>query len=49
MKPPILKTKNFTLRPIRKGDGKSLQKNINNKKIYKYTATIPSVLDKRCA
>jgi len=41
MKPPILKTKNFTLRPIRKGDGKSLQKNINNKKIYKYTATIP--------
>lgn len=37
----IIKTKDFTLRPFRKGDVKSLQKNINHKEIYRYTLRIP--------
>ena len=37
----IIKNKNFTLRPYRKGDEFSLQKNINDKSIYRYTLRIP--------
>src|SRR3989338_11447733 len=37
----IIKTKKFTLRPYRKGDEKSLQNNINDKNIYKFTIRIP--------
>src|SRR3989338_7157168 len=37
----IIKTKRFTLRPFRKGDERSHQKNINDKAIYKYTLRIP--------
>ncbi len=37
----MLKTKQFTLRPFRKGDEHSLQKNINDKGIYRYTLRIP--------
>ncbi|MDP7116303.1 MAG: GNAT family protein [Candidatus Woesearchaeota archaeon] len=36
-----LKGKGFVLRYYRKGDETSLQKNINNKKIYRYTCEIP--------
>ena len=38
---PIIKAKSFTLRPFRKGDEDSLRKNINNRKIYRYTLLIP--------
>ena len=34
-------TKKFTLRPFRKGDEISLRKNINDRKIARYTLTIP--------
>ncbi len=37
----IIKSKNFILRPHRRGDEESLQKNINNKDIYMYTLRIP--------
>jgi len=37
----IIKSKNFILRPFRKGDEKSLAENINNKKIYRNTLVIP--------
>lgn len=37
----IIKTKKFVLRPFRKGDELSLQKNINNKKIARNLATVP--------
>jgi len=36
-----IKSKNFTLRPYKKGDEESLIKNINDKDIYKYTVRIP--------
>ncbi|MBD3208555.1 MAG: GNAT family N-acetyltransferase [Candidatus Nealsonbacteria bacterium] len=35
-----IKLKNFILRPFRKGDEPSLQKNINNKKIYEMTRRV---------
>jgi len=38
---PTIKLKRFVLRPFRKGDEVSLQKNINDKAIYRYTARIP--------
>lgn len=38
---PIIRTKKFILRPFKKGDEASLVKNINNKKIAKYTLRIP--------
>ncbi len=38
---PIIKSKNFILRPFKKSDAKSLTENINNKKIYRNTARIP--------
>ena len=41
MKIPIIQTKDFSLRPYKKEDAKSLAKNINNKKIYKNTLRIP--------
>lgn len=37
----IIKTKKFTLRPLRQGDQKSLLKNISNKKISRNTLEIP--------
>ncbi|MEF3691894.1 MAG: GNAT family N-acetyltransferase [Candidatus Moraniibacteriota bacterium] len=37
----IIQSKNFILRPVRRGDEVSIVKNINNKKISKNTATIP--------
>jgi len=37
----IIKTKKFTLRPYKKWDEKSLQENINDKHIYKFTVRIP--------
>jgi RimJ/RimL family protein N-acetyltransferase len=37
----IIKSKNFTLRPFKKGDAKSIARNINNKKIYRNTLHIP--------
>lgn len=37
----IIKSKKFILRPYRKGDEKSSQKNINDKAIYRYTLRIP--------
>ena len=37
----ILKGGSFILRPFKKGDEVSLQKNIHNKKIYQYTLNIP--------
>lgn len=37
----IIKSKRFILRPYRRGDEKSLQKNINDKDIYMYTLRIP--------
>ena len=41
MKIPVIKSKEFLLRPFRSGDEESLQKNINNKNIAKVTSTIP--------
>jgi RimJ/RimL family protein N-acetyltransferase len=41
MKQPVLKGKGFILRPYRKGDEVSLQKNINHRYIYRYTMNIP--------
>ncbi len=38
---PTLRAKGFILRPFRKGDEESLQRNINNRKIYMYTLRIP--------
>jgi RimJ/RimL family protein N-acetyltransferase len=37
----IIKSKYFLLRPFKKGDEESLAKNINNKKIYQNTLSIP--------
>jgi ribosomal-protein-alanine N-acetyltransferase len=37
----VLKSDRFLLRPFREGDEASLQKNINNEKIYKNTLRIP--------
>tara|TARA_Y100000310_G_scaffold107843_1_gene106293 strand:- start:12187 stop:12696 length:510 start_codon:yes stop_codon:yes gene_type:complete len=37
----IIKTKKFNLRPYRKGDESSLQKNINDRSIYEFTLRIP--------
>ncbi len=37
----VIKTGKFILRPYRKGDEKSLAKNINDKKIYRSTLRIP--------
>jgi len=37
----IIKSKRFILRDYRKGDEKSLQKNINDLDIYRYTSRIP--------
>ena len=37
----IIKSKQFILRPCKKGDEKSLAENINNKKIYRNTLAIP--------
>lgn len=37
----IIKSKDFILRPFKKGDEKSLRENINNKKIYRNTLRIP--------
>jgi len=37
----MIKTKKFILRPFRKGDEFSLQKNINNKKIVRNLAVVP--------
>mgnify|MGYP001582301576 CR=1 FL=1 len=37
----VIKSKKFVLRSFKKGDEKSLQKNINDKDIYKYTLRIP--------
>lgn len=41
MKLPVIKSKNFILRQFRMGDELSLRRNINNKNIYKNTATVP--------
>src|SRR3989338_9719190 len=38
---PTIKSKQFTLRPYRSGDEKSLRRNINTKRIYDYTLHIP--------
>lgn len=38
---PVIKTKNFLLRPFKEGDEISLAKNINHKKIYRDTLRIP--------
>ena len=38
---PTIKSKPFILRPFRKGDESSLQKNINDKAVYRYTLRIP--------
>ncbi len=37
----VIKSKKFIIRPFKKGDEKSLQKNINDKAIYRYTLRIP--------
>ncbi len=37
----IIKSKNFILRPYRKGDEKSLSQNISHRHIYRYTLNIP--------
>ncbi len=37
----VIKSKKFILRPFRSTDAESLAKNINNKKIYRYTSCIP--------
>lgn len=36
-----LRSRNFVLRPFRKGDETSLRRNINNRKIYRYMRLIP--------
>ena len=36
-----LRSRSFVLRPFRKGDEPSLRRNINNRKIYRYTLLIP--------
>lgn len=36
-----LRSKSFVLRPFRRGDETSLRRNINNRKIYRYTLLIP--------
>lgn len=38
---PALTAKGFILRPFRKGDEESLQRSINNRKIYRHTLRIP--------
>ncbi|NQU77688.1 GNAT family N-acetyltransferase [Candidatus Falkowbacteria bacterium] len=38
---PVIKSKNFTLRPYKKSDEKSLILNINNKKIYRNMSRVP--------
>ena len=38
---PVLKSKNFILRPYKRGDEKSLTKNINDMYVYRYTLRIP--------
>ena len=38
---PVIRTKKFILRPFKRGDEISLVKNINSKKIAKYTLRIP--------
>src|SRR3990167_6117438 len=37
----MIKSKRFIVRPYKSGDEKSLQKNINDRNIYKYTLRIP--------
>ena len=37
----IIKSKRFIIRPYKKGDEESLQKNINDKAVYRYTLRIP--------
>jgi len=37
----IIKTKNFILRPFKPSDAQAIVKNINHKKISKYTSAIP--------
>lgn len=41
MKIPIIKSKKFILRPFKKGDEKSLAKNVNNSKINEMVSLIP--------
>lgn len=41
MKIPVIKGSQFILRPFQKGDEKSLQKNVNNKKIHRMTSHLP--------
>lgn len=41
MKIPIIKSKKFILRPFKKGDEKSLAKNVNNRKINEMVSLIP--------
>ena len=38
---PNMTAKGFMLRPFRKGDERSLRKNVNNYNIYRYTGLIP--------
>ena len=38
---PTIKSRSFILRPFRKGDEISLQRNINDKAVYRYTLRIP--------
>ena len=38
---PTIKTKKFTLRPYKLTDAEAIAKNINNRKIYRYTLSIP--------
>jgi len=45
----VLRTKRFILRPYKKGDETSLQKNINDKDIYRYTTRIPYPYTKKDA
>ena len=37
----ILKSRNFVLRPYKRGDEESLTKNINDRYVYRYTLRIP--------
>lgn len=41
MKPPTIRTDKFILRSFKKGDEKSLKKNINNRKISRNTLAVP--------
>lgn len=41
MKQPIIKTKNFTLRPLKKNDARSIAEQLNNEAVSKYMSTIP--------